>query len=397
MMKSKLLVLALFASTAGAVALYPAVPNLLPTPGSQTIPLPTDQARIDVVFALDTTGSMGGLIEAAKEKIWSIASTMASAEPAPEIRIGLVAYRDRGDAYVTRVIDLSSDLDSVQAALMDFQAAGGGDGPESVNQALFEAVNSVSWSQSEDTYKAVFLVGDAPPHTDYQNDVQYQTSLATAQSRGIVVNTIQCGEDPMTTRNWQQIAQLGQGEYFRVEQNGSAVAVATPFDKKLAELSRSLDSTRLYYGSSEERAKREDKVKAAEKLHRLSSAPSLARRATFNASPSGTPNQFGDGELIEDVSKGDLDLATMAEETLPEPMQSMTLEERQELVKETIERRTELQAQIRELADQRATYIASEVAEMDGVDDSLDHQIYGAIRKQTKDKGLRYEQEAPSY
>jgi hypothetical protein len=201
----------------------------------------------------------------------------------------------------------------------------------------------------------------------------------------------------MTTRNWQQIAQLGQGEYFRVEQSGGAVAVATPFDKKLAELSRSLDSTRLYYGSSEERAKREDKVKAAEKLHRLSSAPSLARRATFNASPSGTPNQFGDGELIEDVSKGDVDLATMAEETLPEPMQSMTPVERQELVNKTTERRTKLQAQIRDLADQRAAYIASEVAEMDGVDDYLDHQIYRAIRNQAKDKGLRYEQEAPSY
>ena len=66
-----------------------------------------EQSRIDVVFVLDTTGSMGGLIQAAREKIWSIATTMASAQSAPEIRMGLVAYRDRGDAYVTRVVDLS--------------------------------------------------------------------------------------------------------------------------------------------------------------------------------------------------------------------------------------------------------------------------------------------------
>jgi hypothetical protein len=84
---------------------------------------------------------MGGLIQAAKEKIWSIASTMAAAQPAPQIRMGLVAYRDRGDDYVTRVVDLTADLDSVYAALMQFEAGGGGDGPESVNQALADALD----------------------------------------------------------------------------------------------------------------------------------------------------------------------------------------------------------------------------------------------------------------
>jgi len=44
-------------------------------------------ARIEVVFVLDTTGSMGGLIQAAKEKIW-FATTMAQAEPAPEMKMG---------------------------------------------------------------------------------------------------------------------------------------------------------------------------------------------------------------------------------------------------------------------------------------------------------------------
>ena len=76
----------------------------------------------------------------AEEKIWSIATTMASAQQTPEIRIGLVAYRDRGDAYVTRVTDLSTDLDSMYAELMRLTAQGGGDGPESVNRALADAV-----------------------------------------------------------------------------------------------------------------------------------------------------------------------------------------------------------------------------------------------------------------
>ena len=58
--------------------------------------------RIEVCFVLDTTGSMGGLIEGAKQKIWSIANEMISAKPTPELRLGLVAYRDRGDEYVTQ-------------------------------------------------------------------------------------------------------------------------------------------------------------------------------------------------------------------------------------------------------------------------------------------------------
>ena len=125
-----------------------------------------------------------------------------------EIRMGLVAYRDRGDDYVTKVLDLSNDLDSMYARLMDFQADGGGDGPESVNQALHDAVHTLSWSQDPGTYKVVFLVGDAPPHMDYQDDVKYPVTLGAASEKGIVVNAIQCGRVSGTTPAWQRIAKL---------------------------------------------------------------------------------------------------------------------------------------------------------------------------------------------
>ncbi len=156
-MKSKIITIALFLFTAATVIGYPLFKDKTNNPiDTLTTILPqADKARIEVVFVLDTTGSMSGLIQAAKEKIWSIASTMASAQSAPEIKMGLVAYRDRGDDYVTRVVDLSSDLDSMYATLMDFKAGGGGDGPESVNQALYDAVHKISWSKDQDTYKVV--------------------------------------------------------------------------------------------------------------------------------------------------------------------------------------------------------------------------------------------------
>ena len=165
-MKTQLIGITLFAATAAVVAFYPALDSDAVTTDPVITPIidpihhivaPVDPItnhppKIEVVFALDTTGSMSGLIQAAKDKIWSIASTMASAQQAPEIKMGLVAYRDRGDAYVTQVIDLSDDLDSMYAKLMDFQAQGGGDGPESVNQALHDAVHDISWSQDPNAY-----------------------------------------------------------------------------------------------------------------------------------------------------------------------------------------------------------------------------------------------------
>jgi hypothetical protein len=59
---------------------------------------PADQSkpRIEVCFVLDTTGSMGGLIDGAKQKIWSIANEMISAKPTPQLKLGLIGYRDRG-------------------------------------------------------------------------------------------------------------------------------------------------------------------------------------------------------------------------------------------------------------------------------------------------------------
>ncbi|MEN8170393.1 MAG: vWA domain-containing protein [Pseudomonadota bacterium] len=404
-MKTKLIALALFVGTTVSVALFPLFngvaanpqPNVHPVLLPPAIPINNEKPRVEAVFVLDTTGSMSGLIQAAKEKIWSIANTMASAQPAPEIRIGLVAYRDRGDAYITQVVDLSADLDSTYATLMDFRAGGGGDGPESVNQALDDAVNRMSWSQDDKTYKVVFLVGDAPAHMDYQDDVKYPVTIAAAKQRGIVINAIQSGRNGEALRMWQQIAQAGSGEYFQVEQSGNAVAIATPFDKELAELSARMDETRLYYGSAEKKLKQRSKVAASDKLHASSSVESRARRAAFNVSKSGESNFLGDGELVDDVASGRVDISSIEEAHLPEPMQAMAPAKRKAVIAEKAEQRKELQAQIKSMAEKRSSYLKEKVEAEGGAKDSLDEKIYSAVRKQAADMGLRYESESADY
>jgi Mg-chelatase subunit ChlD len=406
-MKTKIIALSLFAFTGAAVAGYndgqpwvappqtqvDPVPVILPT----VDPITNQRPKVDVVFALDTTGSMDGLIAAAKEKIWSIATTLASSDPAPEIRIGLVAYRDRGDAYVTKVTPLSNDLDSIYATLMDFKAKGGGDGPESVNQALYDAVHGITWSQDPNAYKVVFLIGDAPPHMDYQDDVKYPATIAAASAKGIVINAVQAGQNDSTKRQWTQIAQLGDGTYFQVGQSGNAVALATPFDRNLAELSAELDSTRLYYGNDEEMVEKQRKMNATDKLHAGSSLASRARRATFNASKSGEANLFGEGELVDDVASGRVDLSDIEHHALPEPIQAMTPAEQKALIKETAAERKELQSRIDDLAEQRNEYLKKKVEEMGGAKDSFDHKIYGAIREQAASKGLHYDEDNVNY
>lgn len=389
-MKSKLLGLSLFVITAVIVAAYPSIRG-----GATGIAgvggVPAQGGGIDVVFVLDTTGSMGGLIATAKEKIWSIATTMAQAEQAPEIRMGLVGYRDRGDAYVTEIVDLSADLDSMYARLMDFAADGGGDGPEDVNRALDDAVNRISWGQSDSNYKVVFLVGDAPPHMDYQGDPRYPEILAAAATKGIVVNTIQCGDMPQTAHFWQEIARLGGGESLEVGQGGDGVAIATPFDAEIAKMSAELDGTRMYYGTAAEQLESAAKIAATDKVAGLASVESRARRAAFNATASGEASLFGERELIADVQSGRVDLDALPPAAMPEPLQALTAGEQRALIEEAAEKREALQRSIRELTAQRDAFIDDEIEAAGGADDSLDRQLFDVIRAQAAPKGLDYE------
>jgi len=402
--KTKLFAAGLLVITAAVVTIYPfynvnrvsANPHI-PVVAPPVLSVPAQTQKIEVVFVLDTTSSMSGLIQAAKEKIWSIASTMASAQSAPEIKMGLVAFRDKGDAYVTKVIDLSSDLDSMYVQLMDFDAAGGGDTPESVNQGLYDAVHRVTWSQGQDFYKVVFLVGDAPPHMDYQDDVKYPDIIKAAHQKGIVINAIQCGEAKATQQSWQRIAQLGQGDYFQVGQSGNAVALKTPFDKNLADLSKKLDDTRLYYGDAKEKASKKKKLEAADKLHTLSSVESRARRATFNASKSGKTNLLGKGELVDEIASGRVDLVDIEKDKLPAALQTMAPDAQQAFIAETAQQRKELTQEIQQLAKQRNTYIKKQLNEKGGASDSLDEKIFSAVRDQAAKKGLRYDADLATY
>ncbi len=338
----------------------------------QDVAVPKGESSIEAVFVLDTTGSMGGLIQGAKDKIWAIANMMVTTKPKPKIKIGLIGYRDRGDDYITKITPLTDDLDAVYADLLKFQAGGGGDGPESVNQALHEAVTKMAWSTESGIYRVIFLVGDYPPHMDYDNDVKYQDSCALAVKAHIIVNTIQCGAYEPTTPIWQEVARLSEGQFFKVDQSGGAVVVATPFDGKLAGLSKQLDETRVFYGTETEQARGKAQLTNAREINAGTPASAAADRATYAANVDGEKGATGAGavgffstagsrDLLNDIVNGVTALEKVDAKLLPENLQKMTPEERATFIKDLQERRTQLMKEIAALSTQRAQFQADEL------------------------------------
>ena len=357
----------------------------------------SERPVVEVMFVLDTTGSMGGLIAAAKEKIWSIANTLSSGDPAPDIRMGLVGYRDRGDQYITTFTPLSDDLDAVYSNLMKFKASGGGDGHESVNQALHEAVTRTAWSRKSSVYRVIFLVGDAPPHMDYQDDIKYRETCRKAADKNIIINTIQCGNMQATRPVWQEIAKIAEGEYFQVAQAGSAVLYDTPYDKEIAQLSRKLDETRIFYGSADYMREMESRKNKANHIYEAAAPSAVAKRAIFNSKASGEKNFLGKKELVSDVETNGIDISKIKKAELPAKLRDMDTDEIKNHIKGQSLRRKELQAKIDRLAKKRQAHIENLVKNEAGKGgESLDAKIYNCIKTQAADKKIVYT-DGPAY
>ncbi len=166
--------------------------------------------QLDVLFLIDATGSMADEIDQLKENILSISAQIKALPSRPDVRFAMVTYRDRGDEYITRVTDFTADVNAFQAALRDVYAGGGGDTPESLNEALNKAISGVSW-RVEDTVSLVFLVADAPPHLDYPQDFAYDDEMIRAAGLGIKILPIssELGDDYFQDQAEYIFRQLG--------------------------------------------------------------------------------------------------------------------------------------------------------------------------------------------
>lgn len=341
---------------------------------------------LEMVFVLDTTGSMGGLLEGAKQKIWGIVNEVMQSPERPAVRVGLVAYRDRGDQYVTQVLPVTNDLDKVYTALMEYRADGGGDGPENVRRALADGVRQAGWSKpSENVSQVIFLVGDAPPHDDYQDEPDTLVTTGEAVRRGMIVNTIQCGDAADTRAVWQLIAQRGEGRYFAIAQDGGVSTIATPYDTRLSELGAKLGSTYMAYGGGPGAAGQKFRGEAEER--QSAAETTVATRAAAPASADRAANKALNrdayvGDLLQSIENGSVKLEAVKDEDLPDALQKLAPAERQKEVARRLAERQKMRDEIVSLSKQRDAHIAAERKKLSGGKAGFDSAVAAALKEQ---------------
>ena len=230
--------------------------------------------------------------------------------------------------------------------------------------------------QGKTRLRIVFLVGDAPPHMDYKDDVKYPETCKRAFEKGILINTIQCGNDPTCRRHWQVIAAAASGEYVAIAQSGGVVVVTTPFDAELIEVGRRLFDTALIYGDA---VVQREGAAALERAKKLAGA-SAADRVAFAAKS----RRLGPFDLIDAIRLRGVKLESVGESELPSSLRGLSKTRRHEVVQRIVNRRAEFYAQAVRLEEKRA------VAQAGRGKGGFDAQVLGLLRKQAAKFDIKY-------
>ncbi len=343
--------------------------------------------QIDVVIALDVSGSMSGLIASAKQRLWDIVNQLGRAQPRPELRIAIVSYGNPGygqhTGYVRIDLPFTSDLDAVNQTLFGFGTNGG---EEYVARVVSTSIARLAWSTGQDALRILFVAGNEAATQDPQISIRQATQMANA--KGIVVNTIFCGdENDNISAGWREVASMTNGLYASIDQNSAAVAnIVTPQDEKLTELNQALNETYLAYGESgfRFRANQLEQDKNASAMSSTAIASRVATKAGFLYNSSAW-------DLVDAVKSGQ-PLEEIAVEDLPDNMQSMDDEEREEFVKKQAEKRDAIKAEIITLDKDRRDFIAIERERMaQTAPKGLDEVIQEGLRSLAEEKGFTFE------
>ncbi len=174
----------------------------------------TDPVRLDVLFLIDATGSMSDEIQQLKDNMISVSERIHALPSAPNVRFGMTIYRDRGDLFISRTFDFTSDIQAFTDELADVVAEGGGDYPESLNEGLHSALELPEW-RIEETVSLIFLIADAPPHLDYSQDYDYAQEIFNATEDGIkIIPLASSGLDDQGEYIFRQLAQMTGGKFL---------------------------------------------------------------------------------------------------------------------------------------------------------------------------------------
>ncbi|RKY21111.1 MAG: VWA domain-containing protein [Planctomycetota bacterium] len=346
-----------------------------------------DAHSVDLALCLDTSGSMKGLIDSAKEKLWAIVNELSQAEPSPTLRVALLTYgndgHDEAQGWVSLDVPLTTDLDLISQHLFALSTNGG---TEYVGRVVSTAVEQLRWSGASDAAHIVVVAGN---ETADQDPVRrYHEVARMARERGFHLNAIYCdnGERGVAS-TWEDVALLGSGYYAVIDQDHGTLAIDTPYDGKLTLLNDQLNRTYIAFGSAGA-AGLSNQV-AQDSNSRSVNRASLADRV---ATKGGKLYKCA-WDLVDACDSGDIDLETVAPEDLPEELAGLSLVEREAFVAGKRADRARVQAQIAQVHVQRQAFQAQVRAERSlEDDDAFDRVLRDAVRAQLTAKGFSFPQ-----
>jgi hypothetical protein len=344
------------------------------------------RADIDVVLCLDVSSSMNGLIDSAKVRLWDIVNDLGKIKPAPNLRVGLYSYGhnsyDRNKGWVRKEVDLSTDLDLVYQKLNGLTINGG---TEYVTRVCRDAIVEQKWADGAKTLKLIFVCGNEPATQD--KTLPLKTIAKMAIDKGIIINSIYCGMAYGGGKDWEEFAKMAEGRFSRINQNAGTIVTATPFDKKLAELSGKLNTTYLAYGKERERKARVQN-QAAQDSNAAKLAPGVA--ATRAAAKAGGLYRNSAWDLVDRLKEDPkFDITKIPEKELCDELKKLKPEERVKHVKDMLKKRLTIQKEIAELNSKRIGYIQAEQKKNAKAGDRVfDEAVRGALREQAARKGI---------
>lgn len=364
-------------------------PALFSWPPTMRITPAEARRTVELAICLDTSGSMDGLIEAAKLKLWDIVNDLALATPTPRLRVALLTFGNDGhlaeDGWVRVDSPLTEDLDEISRQLFALRTNGG---TEYVGRVLREAGEQLEWTPSDSTLKLVVVAGNES--ADQDQTFRYADVCKGLISRGIMVNAIYCGNPAdEIAPGWREVALLADGHYAAIDHNNGNIVIASPFDDKLAELSSTINRTYLAYGEKGAWGATNQAQQDAN-AQTLSSAVVAARCQSKGSAL--YSNEHWD--LVDACRSAAFKLADVKDEDLPEPMRGKTLEQKQAIVADMAAQREAIQKEIADFSARRQAYVNEELKKHQSEEDrSFDTALRKAIRAQAMSKGFEFKVE----
>ncbi|MCP3915225.1 MAG: VWA domain-containing protein [bacterium] len=353
--------------------------------GPAAIAAPAATSRvIDIAICLDTSGSMRGLIDSARQKIWTIVNDLALAKPEPQLRVALLAYGGQSypqeAGFVRLAAPLTSDLDLISRELFTLSAGGS---VEYVGRVVDRATQ-LAWSPEPGALKLIVVAGNESADQDRVRP--YRDACRSAIARDIMVNAIYCGPGTdAIAPGWREIAKLADGQFASIDKDNGTVAIASPYDAELTRLSGEINTTYLYYGEGGRGAWANQTVQDRNAAELNSDAQ--ASRAQLK---SGKFYRNSHWDLVDATKEESFDLAGVDPAHLPEVMRLMTLEQRKGYIAAMRKKRTGIQAQIAKLSESRSKFVEEAMLEHDETK-ALDFVIRKALRDQARTRGFTFE------